>query len=232
LNKSDPLFLILNLFVIGWCRICGRFVLLFYDSMMNLKGSFQSTTIMISKRILTIAIATVTILLGSAISPAMAGISESWGYVNSATAEQNGDSLKLSVTTGADIPRFPDSFVNTEWVLATGFAWVDLDTGKVVISAIHPNIGRDSNQNPDAWHIHPGVLGDEGQSTDFCVISLGTAQGGLVIKDNTQSVNVNADQAGVTLDELDVGVGYVVVEDNDCNTNLGVFLTGPTRALT
>jgi len=152
--------------------------------------------------------------------PAYAG---GHAVVTSATADEKGGSLKLSVTTGGDISRFPDALASS--ALVFGYAWVDLDTGDVVLATIHPNAGRDSNQNPDAWHPHPGVLGQEGQSSDFCVTSLGTAQGVIKIKGNTLSLNITTSQAGVSADDLDVAVAFKVVEDLDCDTELGVNLT-------
>ena len=152
--------------------------------------------------------------------PAYAG---GHAVVTSATAEEKGGSLKLTVTAGADISRFPDALANS--ALVFGYAWVDLDTGDVVLATIHPNAGRDSNQNPDAWHPHPGVLGQEGQSSDFCVLSLGTAQGGIKIKGDTLSLNIASEQAGVSVDDLDVAVGFKVVVDSDCTSTLGVNLT-------
>lgn len=65
---------------------------------------------------------------------------------------------------------------------------------------------------------NPGVLGQEGQSSDFCVMSLGTSQGGIQIKGNSLSLNIASDQAGVTLDELDGAVGFTVVDDNVCTS--------------
>ena len=144
--------------------------------------------------------------------------------VTSATADEKDGSLRLSVTTGADIPRFPDGLANS--VLVFGYAWADLDTGDVVLATIHPTIGRDSHQNPDAWHPHPGVLGQEGQSSDFCVLSLGTAQGGIKIKGDTLSLNIETSQTSVTLAGLDGAVGFKVFADAGCViTGLGVEVT-------
>ena len=152
--------------------------------------------------------------------PAYAG---GHAVVTSATADEKGGSLKLSVTTGGDISRSPDGLASS--ALVFGYAWVDLDTGNVVLATIHPEIGRDSNQNPDAWHPHQGVLDQQGQDSDFCVLSLGTAQGGIKIKGDTLSLNIASEQAGVSVDDLDVAVGFKVVEDLDCTSTLGVNLT-------
>ena len=167
----------------------------------------------------------ITLVLGLGVAPAMAGFS---GYmtVTSATADEKDGSLKLSVTTDGKIPRFPDEFINSVFVF--GFAWADLDTGDVVLATIHPEIGRDSHQNPDAWHTHPGLLGaGDDEDVNFCVLSLGTSQGGLSIKGDTLRLNIETSQTSVTLAGLDGAVGFIVVEDDDCiDTGLGVVTTG------
>jgi len=166
----------------------------------------------------------ITLILGLSVAPAMAGGIPGYAVVNSATADQNGGSLKLSVTTGGDIPRFADDFINS--VLVFGFAWADLDTGEVILATIHPTIGRDSNQNPDNWHTHPGLLVDGTDSSAFCVFSLGTSQGGISIQGDTLSLNISTNQAGVTLAGLDGAVGFTVIADSDCtDTGLGVVPT-------
>ena len=167
--------------------------------------------------------AAVTLVLGLSIAPAMVYGTNGYTTVTSATADQKGGSLKLSVTTGGDIPRFPDAFVNS--VLVFGYAWADLDTGKVILATIHPSIGRDSNQNPDAWHTHPGLLGAGTGDSDFCVLSLGTSQGGISIKGDTMKLNISTNQAGVTLAELDGAVGFTVIGEAGCSLGLGVVAT-------
>jgi len=175
-----------------------------------------------TKTILMTIFAAVTLVLGLSIAPAMVYGTNGYTTVTSATADEKNGSLKLSVTTGGDIPRFPDIFINS--VLVFGYAWADLDTGKVILATIHPTIGPDSNQNPNAWHIHPGLLG-ESLNSDFCVLALGTAQGGLSIKGDTLRLNVETSQAGVTLADLDGAVGFTVVEDVSCGSTLGVVVT-------
>ena len=63
---------------------------------------------------------------------------------------------RLTATTKAPIPRHPDSFIRSNPVV--GIAWVDLQTSKAFVATIHPAIGRDSNQNPRAWHAHTVTL--------------------------------------------------------------------------
>lgn len=129
-----------------------------------------------------------------------------------------------SVTAGGGYSTFPDEFVNTG-VLVFGFAWADLDTGDVILATLHPQIGRDSNQNPDAWHTHPGTLG-VGASTDFCVLSLGTSPHWFEFNRDTLNLNIIADQAGVAVEDLDGAVGFTVIGDAGCLAiGLGVSIT-------
>ncbi len=165
----------------------------------------------------------ITLVLGLGVAPAMAGLMPGYATAISATADEKDGSLKLSVTADGKIPRFPDEFINS--VLVFGFAWADLDTGDVVLATIHPEIGRDSHQNPDKWHTHPGLLGQEENTADFCILSLGTSQGGLSIKGNTLKLNIETSQTSVTLAGLDGAVGFTVVADDGCTSELGVNVT-------
>ncbi len=175
---------------------------------------------MISKTILAATIfAAVTLVLGMSVAPVMAGGPPAYTTVNSGTWTQNGNSLSLSVSTAGDIPRFADTYISN--VLVFGYAWPDLQTGDVVLATIHPFIGRDSNQNPDAWHTHPGTLGDSANN-DFCVLTLGTSQGGLSIQGTSMGLNIPASQAGVSASAIDAAVAFVVVGDGSCGTGLGV----------
>lgn len=176
-----------------------------------------------TKSLLAVSLA-VTLVLGLGFVPALAA--PGYATVTSATATENGGSLKLSVTTDGNIPRFPDAFVNDD-ALVFGYAWADLDSGNVILATLHPQIGRDSNQNPDAWHTHPATLGNEDQTSDFCVLSIGTSQGGIQIKGDTLSLNISSNQAGVSVDDLDGAVGFTVVVDDDCTSTLGVNVTAP-----
>jgi hypothetical protein len=178
---------------------------------------------MTSKTTLMTTFVAVTLVLGLSVAPAMVYAIPGYATVNSATADEKDGTLLLSVTTGGDIPRFADDFINS--VLVFGFAWADLDSGKVVLTTIHPTIGRDSNQNPDNWHTHPGQLGPGTENSAFCVVTLGTSQGGISIKGDTLSLNIETSQAGVTLAELDGAVGFTVISDNACGLGLGVSPT-------
>lgn len=65
-----------------------------------------------------------------------------------ASAEKADDGkMKLTVTTGGDIPRKPDDYINS--VPVFGYAW--LEGGKAIVAVIHPTFD-DSAQNPKSWH--------------------------------------------------------------------------------
>lgn len=146
----------------------------------------------------------------------------SYGTLEDATAAGTPGSLRLSVDVAGSIPRFPDSFISG--VPVFGYAWADLDTGEGIVSVIHPLIGRDSNQNPDAWHTHPVQLSG-GSAFDFCVESIGTSQGGISIRGDIMNLNMATRQAGVSADDLDVAAAFTVHGDAGClTTGLGVAI--------
>lgn len=155
-------------------------------------------------------------------SPAHLGVSPSVsllstpGYtqLDAATAAGTDGSLHLAVDAGAAIPRFPDSFL--ESVAVFGYAWVDGDTFRGIVAVIHPAIGRDSHQNPDAWHTHPVVLSTGTSLSTFCVAEIGTSQGGLTISDDILALHIAGRQAGIAASDLDVAASFVVVVDSGC----------------
>jgi hypothetical protein len=144
----------------------------------------------------------------------------SYTTLDGAAARGTGGSLRLAVNAGGEVPRFPDAFINS--VPVFGYAWVDLATGVGVVATIHPLIGRDSNQNPRAWHAHQVQL-SAGAAFDFCIASLGTSQGGLTLQADELGLNVALHQAGVSAEALDVAAAFVVQPDAGCvATGLGV----------
>ena len=170
-----------------------------------------------TKLILAITLAAIILgIIGTSV-PALA--QPDYTTLDDASAAGNAGSLKLSVDTGDDVPRFPDIYIDS--VPVFGYAWVDLDTGNGVATTIHPLIGRDSHQNPDAWHTHPVSL-STGSSFDFCVASIGTSQGGLSIHNDVLRANISANQAGVSAGDLDVAASFAVQLDGGCASGLGV----------
>ena len=91
-------------------------------------------------------IASATGLVVSAMLPLLAGASAAGpaylAEVSFTAKAQQGHLAKLSVTTGATIPRHPDAFIRSNPVV--GFAWVDVGTSKAFVATIHPAIGRDA----------------------------------------------------------------------------------------
>ncbi|MCI0344568.1 MAG: hypothetical protein L0221_03855 [Chloroflexi bacterium] len=147
----------------------------------------------------------------------------SYGGVNafSATAE-NGNLAKLTVTVDGTIPRQPDEFIGAHAVV--GLAWADLDTGNVFVATIHPVLGRDSHQNPDAWHAHTATLGGGATGpNDFCVLSINSAPtAGIAIHGNTMQVNVLLADLPVAPSAIDGAVGFTIEGDSSCASGLAV----------
>jgi hypothetical protein len=166
-------------------------------------------------------------------SPAHHGVSPNvsltstpaYTQLDAAAATGTAGALHLSVDVGGTISRFPDNFIRS--VAVFGYAWVDSETGHGVVAVIHPAIGRDSHQNPDAWHTHPVQLSAGTASSAFCLAGIGTSQGGLNIRDDVIGLNIALRQAGIPASTLDVAASFVVVGDAGCaelapGTRLGV----------
>jgi hypothetical protein len=158
--------------------------------------------------------------LGSSPGPGYAAVT---GFSASA---QNGNLAKLSVTVDGNIPRQPDTFIGEHAVV--GLAWADLDTGKVFVTTIHPVLGRDSHQNPDAWHAHTATLGGGATSpNDFCVLSIdSTPTAGISIHGGTMRVNVALKDLPVAPSAFDAAVGFTIEPDTACGSGLAVRVVG------
>ena len=93
------------------------------------------------------------------------------------------------------------------------------------MAVIHPLIGRDSNQNPDNWHTHPVQLTAGAGTSTFCIVSIGTSQGGIALHGAELRVSVAARQAGVAASELDVAASFIVEGNSACTgSGLGVVV--------
>jgi hypothetical protein len=136
----------------------------------------------------------------------------------------NGNVARLSVTGDAAIPRRPDAFIGARPVV--GFGWADLQTGKAFVTTIHPVIGRDSHQNPDAWHAHTVSLGGGASApNDFCLVSIdSTPTAGIQIHGSTMTVNVRRSVLPVTPAAYDAAVGFSVEADAACASGLAVLV--------
>ena len=137
-------------------------------------------------------------------------------------ASQNRITAKLAVTTKAPIPRFPNAFIKSNPVV--GFAWVDLGTSKAFVTTIHPVLGRDSRQNPRAWHAHTVTLsGAATAPNDFCLASINsTPTAGISILGKTMRVNVRKSKLPVAPAAFDLATGFTVQQDSACASGLAV----------
>ena len=145
----------------------------------------------------------------------------SYTTIESAGAADVGGAVKLEADAAGDIPRLADTYIGS--VAVFGYAWADLGTGRAVVAVIHPAIGRDSNQNPDAWHTHPVQLTAGAGASNFCIVSLGTSQGGIAIVGDEIRVNIPQHQAGLLASALDVAAAFIVQPEGGCAaTGLGV----------
>jgi len=168
--------------------------------------------------------------LASVIAASMVGIQLVNAFMSGAPAyvvantgsavAQNGNMVKLSVTANAPIQRFAsDPYYQSQAVV--GFGWANLDTGKAFVTTIHPAIGRDSNQNPSAWHAHTASLTPIGTVPDdgFCLKSIdSTPEAGIQIQGSTMNVNARASDVPFnpqTVTNLAV-VGFTVVSHPGC----------------
>jgi hypothetical protein len=132
-------------------------------------------------------------------------------------------SLHLQIDASGPISRFPDQFIGS--VAVFGYAWVDLDTGKGIVSVIHPAIGRDSRQNPHGWHTHPVQLGagtKPAGDSDFCIVSIGRSQGGINIHADVLRLQMAEHWAAISASSLDVAASFIVQADAGCTSGLGV----------
>ena len=121
-----------------------------------------------------------------------------------ASAEQTGGKIKLSVTAGGDIPRFPDDYINS--IPVFGYAW--LDGANAVVATIHPSFD-DSAQNPRAWHTHTVTL-----DSNNCITDLGQSQGGVSIKGDTLTLQISTKLAGNI--NPNIAASFEVHPDNNC----------------
>jgi len=154
-------------------------------------------------------------------SPIVASAVPSYATVESAAASDEGGALKLEADVAGSIPRHADTYVGG--VAVFGYAWADLGSGRAVVAVIHPAIGRDSNQNPDAWHTHPAQLAAGAGASNFCIVSLGTSQAGIAIVGDGIRVNISQNQAGLAAADLDVVAAFIVQPEAGCvASGLGV----------
>jgi hypothetical protein len=190
-----------------------------FNSYMSEHIAMKSNKVSMPSRRMFIAyavIAAVALLSSTTITPVFA--QPSYTQLTKATAATTNGALLLSVSTVGNIPRFPDSFIDS--VLVFGYAWVNTNNGQGVVAAIHPNF-KDSFQNPSAWHTHTVSLSRGTSTSNFCIQQLGTSEAGVSIINNFLGVNIGIAQAGNLIPN--VGASFVVQSDSGCTaTELGV----------
>jgi hypothetical protein len=135
---------------------------------------------------------------------------------------KNKSTASLSATTKASIPRRPDVFIRSNPVV--GIAWLDVQTSQVFVATIHPVIGRDSRQNPRAWHAHTATLtGGATVPNDFCLGTIASAPtAGISIHGSTMKVNVRRSVLPVPPAAIDASTGFTLQADGACASGLGV----------
>ena len=166
------------------------------------------------------ALGAVAILVG--LAPASTSGPDYLSVVSSSAKAKQKNQARLAVTTKASIPRHPDAFIKSNPVV--GLGWVDVATGKGFVVTIHPVIGRDSHQNPRAWHAHRVTLsGGATAPNDFCLASIDASPtAGISIHGRTMRVNVRTSKLPVAPSAFDVTTGFTVQHDTACTSGLAV----------
>ncbi len=170
---------------------------------------------------LTLAAAVIFPLLAAASAPGPPYLA-----VSSFSAKaQHRNLTKLSVTTGAAIPRHPDAFIRSN--LVVGFGWADLDTSRGFVVTIHPASGRDSRQNPRGWHAHTVTFGPGATApNDFCFVSIDSSPtAGIHLHGATLRVNVRTRVLPFPVSAIDTAVGFTVQPDSACASGLGIRIS-------
>jgi hypothetical protein len=170
--------------------------------------------------LVTMALGVAAIVAG--LAPASASGPDYLSVVSFKAASQSKITAKLAVTTKAAIPRHANAFIRSNPVV--GFAWVDLGTSKAFVTTIHPVLGRDSHQNPRAWHAHTVTLsGGATAPNDFCLASINsTPTAGISIFGKAMRVNVRKSKLPVAPAAFDLATGFTVQHDSACTSGLAV----------
>src|ERR687892_518424 len=138
------------------------------------------------------------------------------------TLAKNKSTAQLSVTTKAAIPKQPDTFIRSNPVV--GLGWLDVQTSNVFVVTIHPAIGRDSRQNPRAWHAHTAALtgGAPARNAFGLAAITATPTAGISIQGATMKVNVRRSALPVPPAAIDAATGFTLQADGACASGLGV----------
>lgn len=156
------------------------------------------------------------------LAPAATSGPDYLSVVSFKAVSQSKIAAKLSVTTKAPIPRHANAFIRSNPVV--GFAWVDVATSRAFVTTIHPVLGRDSHQNPRAWHAHTVTLsGGATAPNDFCLASINSAPtAGISILGKTMRVNLQKSKLPVAPQAFDLATGFTVQHDSACASGLAV----------
>lgn len=168
-----------------------------------------------------VALASVTVVLASLPGPSYLGVS-------SFSAEAVGENrAMLSANVAGDIPHRADAFIGNTANKVVGLAWADVHSGQAFVATIHPVIGRDSRQNPDAWHAHTVTLaGGATAPNDFCLAAItSTPTAGIQIHGSAMRISVAAGDLPFAVADIDAAVGFTVHPDAGCAaTGLAVLV--------
>jgi hypothetical protein len=175
-------------------------------------------------RLVAVTVPTVALTFATVVAVMAAQPGPGYLAVRSHSEHASSDhTVRLSATTTDPIPRRPDGFILSQAIV--GIAWADLDTGMALVATIHPAIGRDSRQRPDAWHVHTVRLtGGATAPNDFCLVEVSsTPTAGIQIHGATMAIDLRASEMPITPAEIDAAVGFTVHPgDAGCASGLGV----------
>jgi hypothetical protein len=138
----------------------------------------------------------------------------SWqGVTSSSITPKNDQTTTLSVTATDTVPIHTDVLGGFAWIYSGG-----PDTAFVVVT--HNGV-RDSNQNPDGWHVHNVMLGGPGTVSAACIVSVSPdTTAGISIQGDT--INVNVRNSELTSSLSGATVAFSIVGDPGCTSGLGV----------
>lgn len=161
-----------------------------------------------------IAAIAVLALTASVMAPAMATSFASWQKATSGTVvSQNDQTTKLTLTAADTIPRHTS--------VLGGFAWIYASGPNTAFAVTTHNGVRDSNQNPDGWHVHNVVLSAGTGNSDACIASVSDdTTAGISIQGNTLSINERNSQ--LTGPVSGTPVAFSIQGDGGCSSGLGI----------
>src|SRR5260370_18653836 len=157
-----------------------------------------------------------TVLTASIILPAMAISFAPWQIVSSSSVTAIGSQVtQASVTAAAPIP--------IQSSVLGGFAWFYASGPNTVFAATTHNGVRDSNQNPNGWHVHNVQLTTGTATSTACIAGVSSdTTAGLSIQGDAMKVNVHDSELSGPL--TGSAVAFSIVVDSGCSSGLGVVV--------